>query len=109
MNIGITRAGTAIVYKPHQDLASFKEEAESLSNSDRFDLYCMYPWLAIRSKRKYGGESDEYEWWVHRLRVITATLGPEEIQEEASKTNATNSYKMSQLGKKMVSHFWRER
>ena len=108
MNIGITRAGTAIVYKPHQDLASFKEEAESLSNSDRFDLYCMYQWLAIRAKLKYGRESKEYYWYSRRVEMTGSILKAKIISTEMLKTNATNSYKMSQFGKKMVTHFWRK-
>lgn len=50
MEIGKTRAGTIIEYKPNQSIEEFRSEFLGLSDADKFDVYCIYQFLYVRVK-----------------------------------------------------------
>lgn len=108
MEIGKTRAGTVIEFKPNQTIGEFSEEFLCLSDSDKFDVYCMLQFLAVGMIPRKEIVPDEYDWWEARVNRSGELAGDELIEREKLKANASTSYKMVQLGKKMVSHFWRK-
>ena len=108
MEIEKTRTGKVIEYKPHQAIDEFSEEFNSLSDSDRFDVYCMYQWLIVRAISKKQYSPGDYDWWESRLNKVDELTGSKSIGREMSEANMRTSYEMVQFGKKMVTNFWRE-
>lgn len=107
MEIGKTRAGTIIEYKPNQTIEGFKSEFLNLADGDKFDYYCVYQWLVVKAKPKKSAQIDDYEWWETRVRTIELTISEECVEIGKLETKTSTSYEMVQLGKNMVNHFWR--
>ena len=108
MEIGKTRSGTVIEYKPNQAIEDFLDDLKSLSDGDKFDVFCIYQWLVIRAMPKKPHNPSDYDWWESRLTEMNELTGEELIKREKSETNIRTSYEMVQFGKKMVANFWRE-
>ena len=79
MEIGTTRSGTVIEYKPQETIAEFRNFVGGLSIQDRFDLYAMLQVLVVKAKRRYDEESSDFIWWRQRLKEIRDQLSQEEI------------------------------
>ena len=108
VDIGKTRAGTTVEYKPNQTIEDFSLEFLMLVDGDQFDVYSMYQWLYVRAKQKYKRNSDDYRWWFQRLQTVQKLLEEDVIEDQKSEIEIHTSYEMVQLGKKMVNNFWRE-
>jgi hypothetical protein len=108
MEIGRTRTGRVVEYRAGQSAEEFMDEFMALSDGDKFDVYCMYQWLIVRARRKYGVLSEEYIWWLRRFRILSENMVEQVLEEERLKANAVTSYKMVQLGIEMVDYFWRD-
>ena len=107
MEIGKTRAGTIIEYKPNQTIEEFKSEFLGLADGDKFDVYCIYQWLVVRFRPKKETQPEEYEWWEVRLDTTDSLISEECTEIGKSETDTMTSNKMVQFGKSMVNHFWR--
>ena len=108
MRIGQTRSGTQITYDPSQDLTLFRLEAQSLTDDDLFDFYCVYQWQAIRSKRKYGEDTADFAFWEYRLLILESIITIETKEQQMADLGLKTSPHLVKFGKKMVDHFWRE-
>ena len=108
MEIGTTRSGTVIEFKPQESIAEFRKFIISLIIKDRFDLYTMLQVLAVIAKRRYGEESDSFEWWRDRLNIVADHLTEEEINQERLQLGLKTSYDFVRFGAKLLHRFWRE-
>ena len=107
MDIGKTRSGTIVEYIPNQTIEEFSQEFLGLSDSDKFDVFCIYQFLFVRAKPTKDIKPDDYDWWVSRVRAIERSITDECVEVGKLETNAHTSYQMVQLGKNMVNDFWR--
>ena len=107
MDIGKTRSGTIVEYKPNQTTVEFSQEFMGLSDADKFDVYCIYQFLFVRARPMEDVKPDEYDWWLKRMDVCGKSSDQEKIEEEKLKANVRTSYEMVQFGKKMINNFWR--
>lgn len=108
MDIGKTRAGTIVEYKPNQTIEEFSQEFINLFDCDKFDTWCMFQWLVVRAKPQKSVQFEEYDWWEARLITIDDLILEECVEKGKSETNTRTSYELVQLGKNMVYRFWRQ-
>ena len=108
MEIGKTRFGTVIEYKPNQAIDEFSAEFNILSDGDKFDVFCMYQWLIVRVMPKKDNSPSDYNWWVFRLEAIEEVITEDCQAAGKLETKTTTSYELVQLGKNMVNNFWRQ-
>lgn len=108
MEIGKTRAGTIIEYRPNQTTEEFSDDIQALADPDKFDFYCVYQWLTMRGNQQPFTEPDDYDWWRVRVGAIRYLAGEDLIEREKLKANIRTSYEMVQLGIKMCNNFWRK-
>ena len=108
MNVGVTRTGTTIVQDSMESDEEFMFKSRELSLADLFDYFCAYQWLSIRTKRKYGQDSDEFKWWDNRTSQIEEVLGRSAILQIKSELKLITSHELVKFGRQMVFDFLRE-
>ena len=108
MEIGTTRSGTSIEYKPQESIEDFSAFISSLCIEDRFDVYTMLQVLLIKVKRRNKEESDEFIWWNQRFDVVMNHLTGEKVDEQKLPLGLKTSYDLVRFGTKMLHRFWRE-
>lgn len=107
MDIGKTRTGTIVEYKPNQTIQEFSQEFISLSDADKFYVYSIYQWLTVRAKPKKKAQPNEYGWWRTRVAIIEELITDECVETGKLEANTHTSYQLVQFGKNMVNNFWR--
>lgn len=107
MRLGVTRSGVEVVYKPGQSSDDFRQLFVTMSFHDQFDIFCMYQFLVVRAKRRFGKESEEYEWWWSRYSVVEEALAKKTRRQISKSLSLATSYHQMKIGKDLLDDFWR--
>ena len=108
MEIGTTRSGTVIEYRPQENIDEFRIFVEALSIQDRFDLNAMLQVLIVKAKRRHGEESIDFLWWKIRLEEVMKQLTQEEIDKQNLPLGLKTSYDLVRFGMNLLQDFWRQ-
>ena len=108
MRIGRTDSGTEFTVEAMESKADLIKKIAILGSIDRFQIHCIAQYMAIRSKRKFGRDSSEAEWWLDVSEKIEESFEEGEAPSLKILFEIKTSIDMRNHGVQLVDTIFRE-